>query len=492
VRPVGDQACEPGKEPRDRDRRDEGDEARQEQQQERGAVRPRKALLVHGSTQQRRSDHEERPAGDDVGRCDATALARRQRDDERDERRRHDGDGPGEREPAGRGHALRQHRADRGTREPGGERADRAPHDPAHDDPAERHGRALARREQPELPGPRPVPREAAPRVDDVAAEAACSEQREREQQRGGLAADEEQAPAGDVRAPLGFAELLLRGGDCVRPGACGEGSPGLLDAADEAVDLPKPRPARRQRPHPRVAAIRAREDRRGRQVADPLSDDERRRRRAVVAPGFPQRGSRLGILGRVVGRLEEVAEELAGAERRGPHLHEPQPGDVRQPPATPESQHLAALGRARPREAPGAEDHVRREPVDRGEPEEASRNGALSEERERDRLAEIEPGELRAHFLVESRVLIGRACGDPEPDRPHRAAGRRQALDRLGRRAVGRDRDPAEDAGEGSGRDREPERGRERAAVAPAQAPPREPGDVPRRAHADALRRRR
>jgi len=77
-------------------------------------------------------------------------------------------------------------------------------------------------------------------------------------------------------------------------------------------------------------------------------------------------------------------------------------------------------------------QEHVRREPVDRREPEEASGNRALAEERERDRLAEIEAREVCTHLVVEPGVRLVRSRRNTEPDRAHRTPGCWQALDCL------------------------------------------------------------
>jgi len=106
------------------------------------------------------------------------------------------------------------------------------------------------------------------------------------------------------------------------------------------------------------------------------------------VVPIRARKGrSELGVLERVVGRCEEVTEELAGAERRRSDLHDAQTRDVGELPLAAQPQHLAPRRRARTRQATGAEQDMGREPADGSEPDERSAEGRLADEDDRHRL---------------------------------------------------------------------------------------------------------
>ena len=171
--------------------------------------------------------------------------------------------------------------------------------------------------------------------------------------------------------------------------------------------------------------------------------------------------------------------------------LHESQPRRIRQPAAPTQAKHLAALGRARARKAAGPEDDVLPEPLDSRDADEAARDRALAEEDEPRRPGLPQVTERLAHVRVEPRDSFVLTRRDAEPHRPHRTAGGRDPLDRLRSRAVGGDGHPGEHARQHRGGDREAEHREQRAAAAPGQPPPREPGDVARGSHLAAFRRR-
>jgi hypothetical protein len=154
------------------------------------------------------------------------------------------------------------------------------------------------------------VPREAAARGREIAPQGARGEDGEGDEQRRGLAADEQQPAARDGRVALGRAELLRRHGQ--RPGGRLrlERRPGRIRAVDELVDLPEPGRPAAERLDPGVRAVGAGEHRRRHEPVDALRDDERRGRRPVVLRGVAQRRGDLGVGERVVGRREEVAEQ--------------------------------------------------------------------------------------------------------------------------------------------------------------------------------------
>ena len=86
---------------------------------------------------------------------------------------------------------------------------DRDPRDPAENDAGNRNRAALDPTEQPQLPPLRSEPGEPPSRGLEVAAHAACGEDREREQKRRAFPADEEQTRPGDVRRALDLSQLV-------------------------------------------------------------------------------------------------------------------------------------------------------------------------------------------------------------------------------------------------------------------------------------------
>ncbi len=211
-----------------------------------------------------------------------------------------------------------------------------------------------------------------------------------------------------------------------------------------------------------------------------------------MVARRGGERGRELGVGERVVGRCEEVAEELARAERAGPDLDDAQPRDVRQAAHAPEAHDLAALGPARARQAAGAEDDVRGEAVDRGEPDEPAADRALADERDPRGGGRGELGEGRGRLLVERRPPLVGPGRHAEPRRPHGAGVGGHPLDVLRHAPVLRDGPADEDAREDGGRGGDPERGGERARAAAPQPGERQADDVPRAAQDGRSWRRR
>ena len=106
------------------------------------------------------------------------------------------------------------------------------------------------------------------------------------------------------------------------------------LDLRDQVVDLPEVRLPARERPHPGVAAIgAARAPARRPDAATPSATTSGRGGGPVVAAAARRAGATSASAVRVVGALEEVAEQLPRAERCGADLDEPQTGRVRDPP---------------------------------------------------------------------------------------------------------------------------------------------------------------
>ena len=338
------------------------------------------------------------------------------------------------------------------------------------------------------------MPGEAPARRGEVAPERARGEDRECDEQRSRLASHEEEPPARDRRVVLGGAELLRRHGKRPRGRARLQLGPRPVGIVEERVDLPEPRCAPRQALHPAVAAVCAGEHGRRDEPGHALGHDERPRGGAVVAVRARKGRSEFRVLERVVGRCEEVAEELAGAERRRSDLHDAQARYVGELPLAPQPQHLAPLGRARAGQATGAEQDVGCEPVDRSEADERSAERRLADEDDRHGLACRKLRQRRTRLPVENAPRLVAARRDAEPGGAHRARRRGEALDVLCHAAVLRDGGADEDPGQHGGSRRDAEGRPERAAVPSPEAPEREPDDVRRAAHyrgPRALRRR-
>ena len=304
---------------------------------------------------------------------------------------------------------------------------------PADDHAADRGDRGFDDGEQAELPALGAGPGEARAGRVQVAPHAAGCEQREREKERRRLAADEQQPARADRGAPLGGAKLLLGEARGERARVGEKLGPRPLDVPDEVVHLPEARMSRRKRPDPGVAAVRARYRRRGREAVDAFRDDERRRSRPVVTPGFAQRGSDLGIGSRVVGRLEEVAEELARVERCRPDLDQPQAGCVRERARAAQAQDLAALRGAAAREPARAQRDVLRQSVHRGQarrsgPRRCSRGREGAASARRDRCPRARSGPSGRARRGPRPARPGRRTRRPGPPAPTRECARRPA----------------------------------------------------------------
>ena len=353
------------------------------------------------------------------------------------------------------------------------------PDHPADDRAAEADGGALGPGQKRPLPRLRAVPGQPPPCGREIAAHGACREDGEGDEERGRLATDEQQPPAGDGRGALRFAQLLRRQRD--RPG----GRVGLqrrarpIGAGEEPVDLPEPRRPCLQRLHPAVAPIRPGEDGRRDEARDALGHDERCGGRAVVRRGAPESRSDLGILERVVGWGEEVAEELPRAQGRGPDLHDPQAGHVGEPARAAQAEHLAAIRPAGARQPAASQHDVRPEAVDGREPDEGPADRALADERDCRRVARRQGRERIARGPVETAPVVGRPRRNAEPHRTDSPRRRREPVDVLRDRAVLRDRRPREDQREHRRRCRDPERRNERAAFPAPEALAGEREDV-------------
>ena len=203
-----------------------------------------------------------------------------------------------------------------------------------------------------------------------------------------------------------------------------------------------------------------------------------------MVLGGVPQGGRERRVGQRVVGGREEVAEQEARAEHRPADLDDVEPRHVGQRSCAAEPEHLAALGRARSRQAAGAEQDVRREAVDRREADEPAADGALADERDRGRLAGGERRQSLPRTAVERAPALVPARGHAEPDGAHGAGGGGNALDVLGDAAVLRDGRSGEDPREHGSGGSDAERRDQRASVAATEAAEREADHVPGAPH--------
>ena len=134
-------------------------------------------------------------------------------------------------------------------------------------------------------------------------------------------------------------------------------------------------------------------------------------------------RNRRVGNGGVVV--QEEVAEELSRPQRPGADLDESQAGRVRQGSAPPQSEHLAAGGRARSRHPTGAQDHVVRHALDRRDPDELSGYRPLAEQDDRRRPVEPDSSKRVVDLAVERGEAFARIAGDARTRRPARSGPR-------------------------------------------------------------------
>ena len=489
--PLGPPARDRREDARDADRRHDREETGQQEEQQRRPLPARKPIFVGGAARKRDRGHEQRSDRHEIDALEACAFASRQRDGDPHEHGGGDRRRPRERQPARREDALAEHVVDRSASEARREPTDGDPEQPADQDACDRDAGALDAAEEPQLPTPCAEPREPASCLLEIAPHPASGKHGEGEKERRALAADEEQARPRDVRSALRCAQLLHRRVDVEGGGARRQLGACTFGVAHESVDVPQARPAGIDRPDPGVGPIGARERRRDLQRGPPLRHDERARDRPVIAARLSERGREDRVRGRSVRRAQEVAVQLRRAKRAGSDLHEAQARRIRQPAATTEPQHLAASGRTRAREATRTQDDVRADPVDPRDPDEPAGHGAFAEEHEWRGTVEPEPGECVLDVTIEHGEPLARVTGDPEPHGSNRPRRRGDALDRLRGRAIGRDRDARQHAGEHRRRHREAEHRDRRAAVASPEATPGEPDDEQRRSHDTRLRRR-
>ena len=335
------------------------------------------------------------------------------------------------------------------------ERAHRDPHDRARKGESGRFGN----RQQRELPAAGAVPGKPATGSGEVGAERHRRKEREREQQRGRLPADDAQPPSCCPAGGLSVAQLLDRRDQIEARRHSLELGARARDAGSQVVHLPQPGLSCLERNHPGIAAKDHVESTGSRQGLHALGEKERRRRRPVIAGGVGEGRTDLRGFERVVGRGEEVAEEESALQRPGANLDKVQPCGLRHPSfGATEAKNLAPLGAALCRQPSGAQNDLCPQPLDTAEAGKASSDRALAEEDERARITGDRVRQRGSRPALEDGLRLGALGGNAEPDGPHRPRSVRNPLDRLGDGAILGDKGagPAADDDRGAGCDAE------------------------------------
>ena len=320
---------------------------------------------------------------------------------------------------------------------------------PADDHARKRGGARLRAGEQTELVAPRAEPGEALPRALDVAPHAGGGEDREREQERRGLSAHEEQPPSRDLAGLARRGELVHGGGEIEeqrlraqrRAGACGRGV--------ELVHLPRMHARRRKRHRPRVRPVETVEPGQRRELVEALGDEERR----LVGDA-----ERVADAGRVL--AGQPAERERGREDALADAHEAQPLRARDLAGAAQLDDLAPLRGAGLGEAARRQPHEAPEVVHGGEVRERASDAEQLELDGAHRLARDEAAERaideRIELLPRDAVSLDAEIGVDDRDRP---LFRRHALERAGERLVLRHEAAADDGGERGGSSGDAER---------------------------------
>ena len=322
---------------------------------------------VHVAARQREQHGAEGSERGDVERRDPPAAERSARRAQREQQDDHRGDDEqrGGREPAGGEHRVAQDLPD-GRSGPVGEDGDGQHAEPPADDHArERGGARLRAREDTQLVPPRAEPRQALPDTLDVAAHPGRGQDREREQERRGLAAHEQQPLPGDLSGLPRGGELVHRRGEIEEERLRAQRRAGPRGGGGEVVDLPRMHAVGGERRRPRVRAVEALEPGKRGELVEALGDEERRL-------GDPER---IAEAGRV--RAGQAAERERRDERPLADLHEAQALDARHATGAAQLDDLAPLRRARLREPPRRQPHEAPDVVRGGERSRAGRRSA-------------------------------------------------------------------------------------------------------------------
>ena len=212
----------------------------------------------------------------------------------------------------------------------------------------------LGSRQEKELPPARAEPGESLPGGVGIAAHAGRREQREGEEERGRLTADEEQPASRDPAAGTGRAELLGRRDDVEKQRLRAKSRAGLRHRGDETAHLPRMNALRVERNDPGVGAVEGAEPGQPGERAEALGHDERRLllgAKRLADPRSPYSG--------------ELPEQNRRDERSLAHLDEAKARARRDRPLPAELEHLAALRCALHGKASRGEPHPALQAVD-------------------------------------------------------------------------------------------------------------------------------
>ena len=230
------------------------------------------------------------------------------------------------------------------------------PEAPADDDSGERRGARLRAREDAELVSARAEPRQPLPGALDVAAHPGRGEDREREQERRGLPADEQQPFSSDLPGLPRCGELVHRRGQVEEERFRAQRRAGPRGGGRELVDLPGVHAVGRERRRPGIGPVEALEARERGEPVEAFGDEERRLCDA----------ERLSDPRRI--RAGEPAERKRRDERALAHLDEAQALDARHASRSAQLDDLAALPGAGLRQPPRREPDEALEVVGGGE----------------------------------------------------------------------------------------------------------------------------
>ena len=309
------------------------------------------------------------------------------------------------------------------------------PHDEAQEHAGERQGADLGRDREPDLRAPRSALRQAAGFVPDPAPHADRGDERESEQERADLAADEHHALRRDVSlAPrveqrcVGRREL--EGVALAREQGLHRGL-----AGEHAGDLPDLQPGRIDRRDPGVRPEDAVESRQVLELGGAASEQEHRAPQLRDGRGGAQRAAE-DVSARNLGKPDPDEVNAALVEpgaAAGADLHD-----------------LAAARPANARPAAGDEMGDSRQVVDPGEPDELPVHRQRAERGEAVRAGRGEAGERGAHLPVRGRIAP--ADGQPEGVDAKAPLGGRQRGESPLQRPILSDEAAADDAGKRRG----------------------------------------
>ena len=414
----------------------EGDESGNEEHERLRAAAGRERRGIDRAPRGPDDDDRNRGKPRDVERRQGqpAGLQRGRAHREVEQQRRGGGGARGGEQPAAREQGMLDDRPG-GRARPGRRRRGDGPADqPADDRAAERDRTGLAERAQLDLPAARTGPQQAPSSARHLPPQRGRGKNRECEQQRARLAAEQQETPRRDARGRDRRGQLVRRRRHLEPVGAGRQLGPEIRDAVGVRSHRPGVDVARLDRDEPRVGAEERRQLRGAREAVDTVREQHGGGLRRVVPqrPGDERRRLRLdeGREGRV--GVEPGPADLDQAERRL-RRDRPRAGDP---------QHLAVRRHAAARQAAGEEVDVAAEPVRGPQIDEAAVDLRLAIEHRPRGLAARTRDERGRDGSVE------RAPRPPEGTEPRhleRPVGRRKGSRRLGHRPVLDDEPPAE-----------------------------------------------